>query len=33
MMSQCFTPWISLNHRNEDHKILEKVKTGKEITF
>lgn len=33
MMSQCFTPWISLNHRDEDHKILVKVKPGKKSTF
>lgn len=33
MMSQCFSPWMSLNHRDEVHKILEEVKTGKKSAF
>jgi len=32
-MSQCFTPWISLNHSGENQKILKEVKTGKKSTF
>lgn len=33
MMSQCFTPCVSLNHMYEDHKILKMFKTGKGSTF